>query len=43
VAFSYKADTLQAHPHFQLDVTFRDSTARQVLGFGLLPLVAPVK
>lgn len=43
VAFSYKADTLQAHPHFQLDVTFRDSTARQVLGFGLVPLVAPVK
>ncbi|TGD81340.1 hypothetical protein [Hymenobacter wooponensis] len=43
VAFSYKADTLQAYPHFQLDVTFRDSTARQVLGFGLVPLVAPVK
>ncbi|WP_045688479.1 hypothetical protein [Hymenobacter sp. AT01-02] len=43
VAFSFKADTLQAYPHFQLDVTFRDSTARQVLGFGLVPLAAPVK
>lgn len=38
VAFSFKADTLQRYPHFQFDVTFRDSTARQVLGFGLVPL-----
>ena len=43
VAFSFKADTLQLYPHFQLDVTFRDSTARQILGFGLVPLVAPPK
>lgn len=43
VAFSFKADTVQAYPHFQLDVTFRDSTARQILGFGLVPLVAPPK
>ncbi|WP_460623041.1 hypothetical protein [Hymenobacter tenuis] len=39
VAFSFKADTLQKPPHFQLDVTFRDSTARQVQGFSLVPLV----
>lgn len=42
VAFSFKADTLQASPHFQLDVSFRDSTARTVLGFALVPLT-PVK
>ena len=39
VAFSFKSDTLRKPPHFQLDVTFRDSTARQVQGFGLVPLV----
>ncbi|UPL48445.1 hypothetical protein [Hymenobacter sublimis] len=38
VAFSFRADTLRRLPHFQLDVTFRDSTARQVQGFGLIPL-----
>lgn len=43
VGFSFQADTLTARPHFQLDVTFRDSTARQVQGFGLIPLSEPVK
>ncbi|UYZ62915.1 hypothetical protein [Hymenobacter weizhouensis] len=33
VAFTFKADTLQKQPHLQLDITFRDSTARQVQGF----------
>jgi hypothetical protein len=39
VAFMFKADTLAARPK----VTFRDSTARQVLSFGLIPLAAPVR
>lgn len=43
VAFMFKADTLAARPKMQLDVTFRDSTARQVLSFGLIPLAAPVR
>lgn len=43
VAFMFKADTLTARPKVQLDVTFRDSTARQVLSFGLIPLVAPTR
>lgn len=43
VAFMFKADTLTARPRMQLDVTFRDSTARQVLSFGLIPLAAPVR
>lgn len=38
VAFSFRADTLRRVPHFQLDVTFRDSTSRQVAGFTLIPL-----
>lgn len=36
IAFSFKADTLDPQPRVQLDVTFRDSTARQVQGFTLL-------
>ncbi|RPD49943.1 hypothetical protein DNI29_03875 [Hymenobacter sediminis] len=43
VAFSFRSDTLRRVPHFQLDVTFRDSTARQVQGFSLIPLVGPAK
>ena len=43
VAFVFRADTLARRPLMQLDVTFRDSTARQVLTFGLIPLAAPVK
>ncbi|GGG29907.1 hypothetical protein GCM10011378_03180 [Hymenobacter glacieicola] len=39
VAFSFRADTLRRLPHYQLDVTFRDSTTRQVQGFGLVPLL----
>jgi hypothetical protein len=42
VAFMFKADTLAARPEVQLDVTFRDSTARQILSFGLIPLGKPV-
>jgi hypothetical protein len=42
VAFMFKADTLAARPQAQLDVTFRDSTARQILSFGLVPLGKPV-
>ncbi len=38
VAFMFKADTLATRPEVQLDVTFRDSTARQILSFGLIPL-----
>ncbi|MBO0357181.1 hypothetical protein J0X19_04440 [Hymenobacter sp. BT186] len=38
VAFTFKADTLAARPEVQLDVTFRDSTARQILSFALIPL-----
>lgn len=38
VAFMYKADTLSPRPHFQLDVTFRDSTIRQIQTFSLVPL-----
>lgn len=43
VAFMFKADTISLRPKVQLDVTFRDSTARQVLSFGLIPLAAPVR
>jgi hypothetical protein len=43
VAFMFKADTLAARPTVQLDVTFRDSTARQVLSFGVIALAAPVR
>lgn len=42
VAFTFKADTLTSRPQVQLDVTFRDSTARQILSFGLLPVGKPV-
>lgn len=38
VAFTFKADTLGTRPQVQLDVTFRDSTARQILSFALIPL-----
>lgn len=38
VAFMFRSDTLAVRPHLQLDVTFRDTTARQVLSFGLVPL-----
>lgn len=38
VAFLFRSDTLALRPHLQLDVTFRDTTARQVLSFGLVPL-----
>jgi|GEM_PF-2265977 len=37
VAFMFRSDTLAKLPKVQLDVTFRDSTARQVLSFGLVP------
>ncbi|SHK31212.1 hypothetical protein SAMN02746009_00693 [Hymenobacter psychrotolerans DSM 18569] len=37
VAFMFRSDTLAARPQVQLDVTFRDSTARQILSFGLVP------
>lgn len=40
VAYTFRADTLRGKPQVQLDVTFRDSTARQVLSFGLVPLRA---
>lgn len=39
--FSFKSDTLQPRPRVLLDVSFRDSTARQILTFGLIP--APQK
>ncbi|WBA40545.1 hypothetical protein [Hymenobacter canadensis] len=38
VAFMFRSDTLAPRPHLQLDVTFRDTIARQVLSFGLVPL-----
>ncbi len=38
VTFSYRADTLQPRPHVQLDVTFRDSTARQIQSFRLVKI-----
>ncbi len=38
VAFMFRSDTLAPRPQMQLDVTFRDSTARRILGFGLVPL-----
>jgi hypothetical protein len=38
VAFMFRSDTLAPRPHLQLDVTFRDTTARQVLSFGLVSL-----
>ncbi|WP_303310265.1 hypothetical protein [Hymenobacter sp. BT730] len=40
-AFTFKADTLNAAPHVQLDVTFRDSAATRVLFFGLMPIKQP--
>jgi len=42
VAFTFKADTLGPRPQVQLDVVFRDSTARQIISFGLLPVGKPV-
>ncbi|RFP66971.1 hypothetical protein D0N36_00330 [Hymenobacter lapidiphilus] len=36
VAYSFRADTLAARPHFQLDVSFQDSTARRVKVFRLI-------
>lgn len=42
VAFMFKADTVAARPEVQLDVSFRDSTARQILSFALIPLGKPV-
>ncbi len=38
VVFTYRADTLQPRPHVQLDVTFRDSTARQIQSFRLVKI-----
>jgi hypothetical protein len=38
VAFMFRSDTLQPRPQVQLDVMFRDTTARQILSFGLVPL-----
>jgi hypothetical protein len=35
VAFSFPADSLSKHPPEWLEVTFRDTASRQVLGFGL--------
>lgn len=35
VAFSFPADSLLRHPPEWLEVTFRDTASRQVLGFGL--------
>jgi len=35
VAFSFAADSLLKHPSEWLEVTFRDTASRQVLGFGL--------
>ncbi|MBD2714459.1 hypothetical protein KBK19_05390 [Microvirga sp. STR05] len=43
VAFKFRSDTLLPRPQVQLDVTFRDSTARQILGFGLIPAPQSVK
>jgi hypothetical protein len=40
-AFTFKADTLAATPHVQLDVSFRDSAATRVLFFGLIPINQP--
>jgi hypothetical protein len=37
VAFTFRSDTLAKVPQVQMDVTFRDSTARQILSFGLVP------
>lgn len=36
-SFMFKSDTLARLPVVQLDVTFRDSTATGILGFGLIP------
>ena len=36
VAYSFRADTLAARPHFQLDVSFQDSTARLVQSYRLV-------
>ncbi|MDU0369351.1 hypothetical protein ACFPAF_02995 [Hymenobacter endophyticus] len=38
VAFTYRADSLRPGPHVQLDVTFQDSSARQIQGFSIVPL-----
>ena len=43
VAFMFRSDTLLPRPQVQLDVTFRDSTARQILSFGLIPAPQSVK
>ncbi|WP_400193490.1 hypothetical protein [Hymenobacter sp. B81] len=40
-AFMFRSDTATSIPQVQLDVTFRDSAATQILEFRLLP--APVK
>ncbi|WP_156126428.1 hypothetical protein [Hymenobacter sp. DG25B] len=40
-AFTFKADTLAATPHVQLDVSFRDAAATRVLFFGLIPIPPP--
>lgn len=36
-SFMFKSDTLARQPQVQLDVTFRDSTAKRILSFGLIP------
>ncbi|TGE27121.1 hypothetical protein [Hymenobacter metallicola] len=36
-SFMFKSDTLARLPQVQLDVTFRDSTATAIMGFGLIP------
>ncbi|WP_354577774.1 hypothetical protein [Hymenobacter sp. UYP22] len=38
VAFTYRADSLRPGPHVQLDVTFQDSSARQIQTFRVVPL-----
>ncbi|SDX77347.1 hypothetical protein [Hymenobacter psychrophilus] len=38
VAYTFRADTLAARPHFQLDISFQDSTARQVKSFRLIQM-----
>ncbi|MBT9394791.1 hypothetical protein KLP40_16615 [Hymenobacter sp. NST-14] len=39
VAFTYRADTLRPGPHLQLDISFPDSTARQIQEFRIIELV----
>lgn len=36
VTYTFRADTLAARPHFQLDVSFQDSTSRLVQNFRLI-------